>query len=304
VQVRKLLVGLDVDPYTGELTAGSRLAADQALWLARRAGASLTLLHSSAADESWVAREGGYVWRPEGLEPDARRTLETVQAGLRARGAACELEIVEETAWVAITRRVLRGDIDLVLAGKRGQDQQALPPLGSLSMKLVHHCPGAVWILKPGSPVGVRRLLAATDLTPVGERVIAWAGWLAELCQAELHVVHAFQRPLAVQLEGEEAVRQFEKHAAAEAVERIRARLAGLDLALPPAYHVGFDAPTRAILEGSRRLEPDVVVLGTVSRRGVAGFALGNTAERLLGRLDRSLLTVKPEDFECRVPPG
>jgi universal stress protein E len=304
VRVRKLLVGLDVAPYTGELTAGSRLAADQALWLALRAQAPVTLLHSSAADESWLAREGGYVWNPCGLERDARRTLEAAQAWFRARGAACELEIVDEEAWLAITRRVLRGDIDLVLAGKRGQDQQALPPLGSLSMKLVHHCPGAVWILKPGSPVGVRRLLAATDLTPVGDRVVAWAGWLAQLCQAELHVVHTFQRPLAVQLEGDEAVRAFEKHTSAEAVERIRAGLSGLELAAPPACHVGFDAPTQAILEGSRRLDPDVVVIGTVSRRGVAGFALGNTAERLLGRLDRSLLTVKPEDFECRVPPG
>jgi universal stress protein E len=304
VRVRKLLVGLDVDPHTGELTSGSRLAADQALWLARRAGASLTLLHSSAADEIWLARRGGYVWRPHGLEPDARRTLEAAQAGLCARGVACELEIVEEKAWLAIPRRVLRGDVDLVLTGKRNEQEQALHPVGSLSRKLVHHCPGAVWILKPGSAVGVRRLLAATDLTPVGERVIAWAGWLAQLCQAELHVVHAFQRPLAVQLEGEEAVRQFEKHAAAEAVERIRAGLAHLDLASPPAYHVGLDAPTRAILEGSRRLEPDVVILGTASRRGVAGFVLGNTAERLLARLDHSLLAVKPEDFECRIPPA
>lgn len=304
MQVRKLLVGLDVAPRTGELTPGSELAVEQAAWLALRADASVTLLHSSAPDESWVSREGGYVWMPDGLEQEARRTLEATLARLHARNVACDLEISDEKAWLALTRRVLHGDVDLVLTGKRNEPERSHHLVGSLSMKLIHHCPGAVWVVKPGSRIGVRRVLAATDLSPVGDRVMAWAGWLAQLCKAELHVVHTFQLPFAVQLEGPEAARAFEKHAAAAAAERIHAGLADLDLPTPPIYHVGFDAPTRAILEGSRQLEPDVVVLGTVSRRGVAGFALGNTAERLLSRLEHSLLAVKPGDFECRVPPG
>ena len=56
-----------------------------------------------------------------------------------------------------------------------------------------------------------------------------------------------------------------------------------------------------AVLEAEKRLAPDVVVLGTISRAGIPGLLVGNTAERLLGILDCSLVVVKPDDFVCPV---
>ena len=64
---------------------------------------------------------------------------------------------------------------------------------------------------------------------------------------------------------------------------------------------MGLTSPTRAILAAEARVDPDLVVMGTVSRGGIPGFLVGNTAERMLSRLDRSLLTVKPGDFVCPV---
>ncbi len=37
--------------------------------------------------------------------------------------------------------------------------------------------------------------------------------------------------------------------------------------------------------------------MGTVSRTGVAGLLIGNTAERILRQVDCSVLTVKPDGF-------
>ena len=41
----------------------------------------------------------------------------------------------------------------------------------------------------------------------------------------------------------------------------------------------------------------DLVVMGTVARTGLAGFVMGNTAERILSRLRGSVLAVKPAGF-------
>jgi hypothetical protein len=49
------------------------------------------------------------------------------------------------------------------------------------------------------------------------------------------------------------------------------------------------------------RLKSDLVVRGTISRAGIAGLSIGNTAERMLGHLDCSMLTVKATDFVCPV---
>ncbi len=64
---------------------------------------------------------------------------------------------------------------------------------------------------------------------------------------------------------------------------------------------MGLTSATGAILECAGHHDPDLVVLATVSRTGIAGLLLGNTAERLLPRLDTSLLIVKPADFVCPV---
>jgi nucleotide-binding universal stress UspA family protein len=41
----------------------------------------------------------------------------------------------------------------------------------------------------------------------------------------------------------------------------------------------------------------DLVVMGTVARRGFAGLLIGNTAERVLRKLPCSVLAVKPDGF-------
>ena len=65
--------------------------------------------------------------------------------------------------------------------------------------------------------------------------------------------------------------------------------------------HVGKNSPSLAIREAVEHLHPDLLVMGTVSRGGIAGFLVGNTAEKLLDQVDCSMLTVKPRDFVCPV---
>ena len=45
----------------------------------------------------------------------------------------------------------------------------------------------------------------------------------------------------------------------------------------------------------------DLIIMGSVARTGIAGFLIGNTAERILQDVDCSVLAVKPESFETPV---
>lgn len=45
----------------------------------------------------------------------------------------------------------------------------------------------------------------------------------------------------------------------------------------------------------------DLIVIGTVSRKGIAGFLIGNTAEKVLQQVNCSVLTIKPEGFTSPV---
>ena len=45
----------------------------------------------------------------------------------------------------------------------------------------------------------------------------------------------------------------------------------------------------------------DLVVLGTVARSGVSGMIMGNTAEKILDRMECSVLALKPSNFACPI---
>ena len=45
----------------------------------------------------------------------------------------------------------------------------------------------------------------------------------------------------------------------------------------------------------------ELIIMGTVGRTGISGFFIGNTAEAILGRVDCSVLAVKPPGFETPV---
>lgn len=46
-----------------------------------------------------------------------------------------------------------------------------------------------------------------------------------------------------------------------------------------------------------KRIEADLVVMGTVARTGIPGFIMGNTAETVLNPIDCSVLAIKPPGF-------
>ena len=51
----------------------------------------------------------------------------------------------------------------------------------------------------------------------------------------------------------------------------------------------------------AKRLDAELVVLGTKGRTGFSAALLGNTAEHVLERLNCDVLAIKPADFKSPV---
>jgi len=47
--------------------------------------------------------------------------------------------------------------------------------------------------------------------------------------------------------------------------------------------------------------EIDLVILGSMSRAGISGFVMGNTAESMINQLGCSVITLKPDSFKSPV---
>jgi nucleotide-binding universal stress UspA family protein len=116
--------------------------------------------------------------------------------------------------------------------------------------------------------------------------------------------------PMLVQAWAPFGERLVQSHSSAEAfnafVEHVRERTAadlselaqsfGSGLSRVPTIH-RRGTPDEVIPELVATERIDLVVMGTVGRAGIAGFLIGNTAERLLRTLTCSVLAVKPDGF-------
>ena len=68
--------------------------------------------------------------------------------------------------------------------------------------------------------------------------------------------------------------------------------------------HLLWSSPAYDVVRMANELKADLIVVGTIGRRGVEGLLLGNTAESVLTHCDCDVLTVKPAGFVSPIKPA
>lgn len=307
--IRNILVGVALGGRTVAVPPGSRNAFDQAIRLAKDLGARLTILHSTWVDEGFepidVETRTDAPPRSSDLTEEGRALLEALAGEAREHGIPCDVEVAQDRSWIAAIQTVLRGRADLVVVGKRDGVQGRGRRLGSVATKLIRKCPAPLWLVKPDHDLNHKLVLAATELRAVGRLAVEYAGFVAASHAGELHIVHAFQLP--PELEMQVASLSEDDYAAEidaireERQTRLLAEMAKSGIPGAPEVHVLRNAPSGAIRETVEHLHPDLLVMGALSRSGDAGRSVGRfvgaTAERLLDRVDCSILMIRPDDF-------
>jgi universal stress protein E len=199
--------------------------------------------------------------------------------------------------------------------------------LGGIDMRLIRACPCPVAIMGSHRQEEGRKVtVAAVDVTspPEDEEVNAELNdrildlSLASLSEPDtrLHIVHAWW------LYGESIMRSPRAHVKPEEldallkveyagrrqkleklVENYRTKLTGSEAErFVPEIHLIKGEPSSAIPSTLEQLGADLLVMGTISRRGLTGFVIGNSAEKILHRLECSVAVAKPEGFVSPVP--
>jgi nucleotide-binding universal stress UspA family protein len=190
-------------------------------------------------------------------------------------------------------------------------------------MHLLRKCPCPVWLCKPNAGARYRRILAAVDVEQFYPRdelrtrhglnlgLLELAAALAQADAAELHVAYAWSAIGEGVMRGSSLWAPEEKIDAYIAAERQRhgraleSLLTELKTAMA-ARGEPMPEPLRHLPKGSargevpalaRRIDADLVVLGTLGRTGVPGLFIGNTAEAVLHQVECSVLALKPRGF-------
>lgn len=282
-------------------------ALDRAIDVARVCGARLKIVDAVAVPGD--ARD----YLPHGIEEvivqQRRQRLAALAA--TAAGVSVEYDVLRGRASIELIRDVLRSGHDLLIRS-HARDLAAPRAFGAVDMQLFRQCPCPVWAVGPAATTAPRRVLAAVHATAedaeeqaLNRKILEAALLLAGFGGGAVTVFQAWsafgEDLLRSHSKPEEVAAYVEaasdtaQSALDDLVDSFGERLGSARVELKRGDPEDL-VPRFVVSEGI-----DLVVMGTVARTGIAGFIIGNTAERLLQRLICSVFAIKPDGFRTPV---
>lgn len=298
-RLRSILVGIDFTPY-------SENALIQAIRIARWNQAALHLIH---VIEPLVLTNLGAAL-PLQKEDLNQRALENARESLhRLCQKAGVTEKVSTEAVVGspldeILKKVQALSADLLVLGQYGS-WGAGSGVGTLAANCARKASTQVLLVQESQTGPFQLVVACVDFSRTSECAVEEAARLAAQDKCPLHLLHVWQPPWnrlhyrAPSPASSPDFRQQYQQTLEALLEDSRksagAVAGGLDITCKLWEHASYG---RGIVEYSRRVGADLVVLGTKGHSNLRYLLLGSTAERVLRELPCSVLAVKPPHSE------
>lgn len=315
---RNILVGVDLADgdlcLSHEISAASRSAVNKALWLAEHTGARITFLTSLMRCLADVSETRNLADRErlqivvDEVHERARVRMRGLVAEARSHGVEATEIRTDGSAWLNLIEAVVTKGHDLVLVGSHHRHALGRLLLGSTGRRLIRKCPCPVWVTSPIEDSRIRTILAPTDFSETADEAAHMASWLAEKCEADLHLLHAVPAGLEPVMREipipEEEVDGFRARLFSEAHREFDDMLHrnGLGEKVDQKHRHVVTGPPHGVIEAvAKQHHADLVVMGTQARSGLSGILMGNTAESVLANLTCSILAIKPAGFRCPI---
>jgi universal stress protein E len=300
-----------VDP-----TASSQPAIERAGWFARHCAARVELFISDYSPHLADARSATATESRAAVLDRHRRRLDQLAEPLRTAGLAVEIDARwDYPLHDSIVRKAADSRADLVIKDTHYHSALQRSIFSNTDWSLIRACAATLWLVKPRPPGQHPCFVAAVD--PLHERdkpadldqkIVATAKDLATALSGEVHVFHAFDVSAALAVSTDSMtmpialpINDFAEAMRVEHADAVAALCKAHGIA-PERTHVHQGGTRELLLTLTEQLRADAVVMGAISRSGLKGLFLGNTAEDVLDRLHCDLVIVKPEGFKPALP--
>jgi nucleotide-binding universal stress UspA family protein len=149
-----------------------------------------------------------------------------------------------------------------------------------------------------------KNILVPTDFSDPSKAALDYAVDLAEKLGAGVHVMHAFELPIVgfpdgtMVLTAEMASRII--NAGQKALDDLVAKYASRKLASPLHAFLEQADPREAVLSAAKKVNADMIIMGTHGRRGIARALIGSVTESLVRTSPIPVLTIHPAETAAR----
>jgi nucleotide-binding universal stress UspA family protein len=300
----RILVPLDGSPLAEQalscaLTLAQGLAADlvllRAIWIPSD---FLEVLDEAAVELNTVVGQ---------LQDEAEGYLETLVEELRDAGLRARPIVQRGPAAEAIVDCAGRVDTDLIVMATHGYSGIKRWTHGSVAERVLQTARVPLLLVRVGErdlhrdwqqPMSCRRILVPLDGSPVAEQIVPTVATVAQALSAELILFQVPMTHLSGWMAGEwylpiQDVLDQAEQGAQVYLNTVASRLVESGLSATVATSIGSVAT--CIVEYAEAAQVDLIAMCTHGRTGLARWALGSIADRVLRASSTPILLVRAQ---------
>jgi universal stress protein E len=275
-----------------DFSTRSQRALRRAGLLARRSAADLTLVHVVDDDQLQSLVE------LERREAD-KFLNEQIGSLAELRDVRCRAVVTTGEAFDGILRMAKSSSADLIVMGTHRKQLLHDIFTGTTIERVIRTGPYPVLMVNTEAAHPYRYVIAAVDMSEPSAHAIRTANGLGLIDDTDLTVVHAFiaaaKGKLFITNTPQEQIDEYVARERLQAGEQLLDFLAAQGLGGPRwAHRVEEGGAFEVISRVVKETAPDLIVIGTHGRSGVAKVLLGSVAEEVLRSLDVDILAVPP----------
>lgn len=204
----------------------------------------------------------------------------------------------------SIVKNVLKHNYDLVIQKARTNDNDT--GLKSVDMNLLRKCPCPVWLCHPlKNHKQLRKIVVAIDPespekmgNDLAKNLLQTAAFLAQKLECQLDIISCWFYPFENSLAVPEAqIVEIVEEIRNEHFTLLKNIIDKADISCKYNIQHLKGLPAMKIPEYIKSQNIDLIIMGTIGRKWLDKFLMGNTAEDILHKLTCSLLAMKPSNF-------
>ncbi|MGR5066274.1 universal stress protein [Photobacterium sp. DNB22_13_2] len=212
---------------------------------------------------------------------------------------------------IEIVKEAKSSQASMVVIDSTRDDKKTACQRGRNTLNIIRKSEVPIWSISSYSKP-IDHVVAAIDLSNIeyqgfNAKLVELALEYCEITGADLTLCHAWRLDSEGYLRkwsgyDDNDIEQLSQKMKAERIERLKSLL-------EPHQNSSVNTKIEIVEGEAREVLPlyasakgvDVVILGSLSRTGIAGFLMGNTAESMINQLSCSVLTLKPDSFKSPV---
>jgi nucleotide-binding universal stress UspA family protein len=246
---------------------------------------------------------------------DREARLKQMVAEIEKQGIDASCEVVAGNPAEKITWEVMQHGHDIVIKTALGTTNHKEEGFFSTTaIQLMRICPCPICVVDPDQHDRFERILVAVDPQQedsqrplLNQKILEMGISLAEREEAKLDILapwSAFGESIMDAKMSEDEIQAYINAHRSEVQNNLDELLKEFRERIhPDQVYLQQGDMDRILLDFTEKNEVDMLVIGTMARKGISGMILGNMAEKVIHKIRCSVLAVKPDGFESPINP-